>query len=133
MWRTLRKQGSFIRSLSLVVFEALLLAVATPFLLIYGTAWSVAAAGVAGGLCLAGAILSLWIAYTLREPRFALTGLLLGMAANMFIPLAFGVMIHISGGTLSQSGFIYYLIFFYLATLAAKTMLILPPATQSNG
>jgi hypothetical protein len=130
MWQTLRKQSIFMRSFALVIFEILLFAVITPFLLICGSAWSFAAAGAAGGMCLTGSILSLWIAYTLREPRFALTGLLLGMAANMFIPLGFGIMIHLHGGPLSHGGFLYYLVFFYLSTLALKTLMALPDSRQ---
>jgi hypothetical protein len=133
MWQTLRKQGIFTRSLALMIYEILLLAVITPFLWNLGSTCSFAAAGAAAGLCLSGSLLSLWIGYVFRDPRYVLTGVLLGMAINMFIPLAFGVMIHVYGGPLSQGGFLYYLVFFYLLTLAMKTMLTLPPARQSDG
>ena len=129
----LRNQSIFIRWFALLLFDILLFVVITPFLWILGSAWNVCAAGAAAGACLAGSLSSLWIGCAFRDPKFALTGLLLGMAANIFIPLVFGILIHLGGGPLSQSGFLYYLVFFYLMTLAAKTMLTLPPAWQSNG
>ncbi|MGD0383247.1 MAG: hypothetical protein ABSA77_07000 [Thermoguttaceae bacterium] len=133
MWQTLRKQSIFIRSLALVIFEILLFAAITPFLWIFGSPWSFTASGVAAGLCTVGALLGLWIHYVLCDPKLALTALLLGMAINMGVPLAFGVAIHLHGGPLSESGFLYYLLFFYLLTLAMKTMLTLPLSGKSDG
>jgi hypothetical protein len=132
MWQTLRKQGIFIHTVALVIFELLLFAIITPFLWIYGSAWSWVAAGVAAGLCTAGAVLGLWIHHVFGDPKLALTAMLLGMAVNMGVPLAFGVAIHLHGGPLSESGFLYYLLFFYLLTLAMKTMLTLPLPRQSD-
>ncbi|MGD0654077.1 MAG: hypothetical protein ABSA16_07015 [Thermoguttaceae bacterium] len=133
MWQTLRKQSIFMRSVALVIFEIFLLAAITPFLWIFGSPWSFTTAGVAVGLCTVGALLGLWIHYVLGDPKLALTALLLGMAVNMGIPLAFGVAIHLHGGPLSESGFLYYLLFFYLLTLAMKTMLTLPLSRKSDG
>jgi hypothetical protein len=133
MWKVLRRQGILVRSLVLVLYEVLLVAAASPVGWLSGAAWGLAASGVAAGLCLLGSLLSLWMGHVFRGPSHALIGLLLGMAANMLIPLAFGVAIHFGGSPLSQSGFIYYLIFFYLATLAMKTVLVLPVVAQSNG
>ena len=133
MWQTLRRQSIFIRSLSLLIFEILLLAVITPFLWIFGSAWSLVAAGVAAGLCTAGAVLGLWIHRVFGDPKLALTALLLGMSVNMGVPLAFGVAIHLHGGPLSESGFLYNLLFFYVLTLAMKTVLTLPLPRQSDG
>ncbi|MGA2059875.1 MAG: hypothetical protein ABSG67_05295 [Thermoguttaceae bacterium] len=131
MWQTLRRQGIFIRTLAVVIFDILLLAVITPFILVFGSAWSLVAAGVAAGLCTAGAVLGLWIHHVFADPKMALTALLLSMAVNMGVPLAFGVAIHLYGGPLSESGFLYYLLFFYLLTLAMKTVLILPLPRQT--
>jgi hypothetical protein len=133
MWQTLRKQGIFVRSLVLVIFEITLFAVITPFLWIFGSQWSFVAAAIAAGLCTAGALLAFWIYHFLSDPESALTALLLGMALNMGIPLLFGLGIHLNGGPLSESGFIYYLLFFYLLTLAMKTMLTLPLPRQTDG
>ena len=133
MWQTLRKQGIFVRTLALLIFEIFLFAAITPFLWIFGSPWSFAAAGAAAVLCMAGALLGLWIHYIFCDPKLALTAILLGMAVNMGVPLAFGVAIHLHGGPLSESGFIYYLLFFYLLTLAIKTMLTLPLPRQTDG
>jgi hypothetical protein len=133
MWQTLRKQSIFVRSEVLVIFEIFLFAAITPFLWIFGSVWSFAAVGVAAGLCTVGALLGLWIHYIFCDPKLALTALLLGMAVNMGVPLAFGVVIHLHGGPLSESGFLYYLLFFYLLTLAMKTMMTLPLSRQSDG
>ena len=133
MWQTLRKQGIFIRVVALLIFEILLFAVITPFLWFFGSAWSLVAAGVAAGLCTAGAVLGLWIHHVFADPKLALTALLLGMLVNMGVPMAFGLAIHLHGGPLSESGFLYYLLFFYLLTLAMKTVLTLPLPRQSNG
>jgi hypothetical protein len=133
MWQTLRKQSIFIRTLSLVIFEILLFAAITPFLWVFGLAWSLVAAGVAAGLCTAGAVLGLWIHHVFDNPKLALTALLLGMSVNMGVPMALGLAIHLHGGPLSESGFLYYLLFFYLLTLAMKTVLTLPLPRQSDG
>lgn len=133
VWQTLRRQNISVRLAVLVIFEIFLFAAITPFLWIFGRAWSFAAAGAAAGLCAVGAFLALWIHYFFRDPKSALTALLLGMAFNMGVPLVFGIAIHLYGGPLSESGFIYYLLFFYLLTLAMKTMLTLPLPRQSDG
>jgi len=133
MWQTLCKQSIFVRSLVLVIFEIFLFAGITPFLWIFGPAWSLIAAGTAAGLCMTGGLLALWIHHVFRDPKSALTALLLGMAANTGVPLALGLVIHLNCGPLSRSGFIYYLLFFYLLTLAMKTMLTLPLPRQSDG
>jgi hypothetical protein len=130
MWQTLPKQSVFVRSIVLVIYEIILFAGITPFLWIFGTAWSYAAAGAAAGLCMTGAMSAIWIGHVLRDPKFAMTALMLGMAVNMFVPLVSGTVIQLCGGPLSESGFIYYLVFFYLMTLAMKTFLMLPVCRQ---
>jgi hypothetical protein len=132
IWQSLRKQSIFIRSLMLMIFEIFLFAGITPFLWIFGSAWSFAAAGAAAGLCTIGALLALWIHY-LCDPKSALMALLLSMAVNMGVPLAFGVAIHLYSRPLSHSGFIYDLVFFYLMTLAMKTALTLPLPRPKDG
>lgn len=133
MWRTLPRQSIFVRSVALVIFEIVLFTGIMPFLCLFGNAWSFAAAGAAVGLCMTGAILALCMHYVFRDPKSALKALLLGMAVNMGIPLIFGVAIQVYGGPLSESGFLYYLLCFYLLTLALKTLVTLPLPRQSDG
>jgi len=120
-----RTKSFVVRALMLAIFEAALLALLAPFLWYFGAGASFAAAGLAAGLCTAGALLSFWIQYIFRDPKSALIGVLSGMAINMAVPLLFGVVIHLRGGPLSQAGFLYYLLLFYLLTLAVKTMFTL--------
>jgi hypothetical protein len=130
MSRILPGQGIFARSITLVIFEIILFAGITPLLWIFGTSRSFAVAGAAVGLCTAGALLAIWINHVFCDPKYALVGLLLGMAANMGVPLLSGVTLHLCSKSLSQSGLLYYLAFFYLLTLTLKTCLILPDSDK---
>lgn len=85
-----------------------------------------AAAAAAAGVCLLGAVLALVVSHLLGGPKAALYGLLFGMALRMGIPLVFAVTIHLKGGVLARSGFLYYLILFYPVTLGVETALSLP-------
>ena len=84
------------------------------------------AVAVAAGVCLLGALVALVIAHGLRAPRYALYGLLLGMAARMGIPLGCGLAFHLRGGALVDAGLLYYLLVFYPVTLGVETALSLP-------
>jgi hypothetical protein len=132
IWRTLQKQGLLVRSFVLMIFEIFFFVGITPFLWIFGSVWSFAAAGTAAGLCTIGALLAIWIHY-LCEEKSALMGLMLSMGVNMGVPLVFGLLIHLYVGPLSESRFIYYLVYFYLLTLAIKTMLTLPLPRHNDG
>jgi hypothetical protein len=85
-----------------------------------------AAAGVAAGLCLAGAGLAMVVHDWLRGPAAALVALWTGMAIRTGIPLACGLAIHFAGGPLATGGCIYYLLVFYPITLTLGTALSLP-------
>jgi len=89
--------------------------------------WAAAAAAV---LCLAGAGLALVLSHALREPKHALYGMLLGMAARMGVPLAVGLPCHLHGGALAQAGLLYYLLVFYPVTLGVETASSLPGARK---
>lgn len=83
------------------------------------------ASGLAGGLCLAGALLAL-IAGHAASGQSPLPGLLIGMAARMGIPLLGGLVIFFCGGPLAEAGILYYLLIFYPVTLVAEISLSLP-------
>ena len=95
--------------------------------------WAAATAAV---LCLAGAGLALVISRALHKPKHALYAMLLGMAARMGVPLAFGLACHLRGGVLAEAGLLYYLLVFYPFTLGVETLLSLPqpqrPAPDST-
>jgi hypothetical protein len=91
---------------------------------------SLAAAAVAGAICLAGAIVAQTIRHFSKGPQSFTTALLAGMAARMGIPLMFALVIHLQRGPLSEGGFLYYLMVFYPVTLAAEVALSLPRSRQ---
>lgn len=132
MWLNLPRSNFFVKAVALAAFELILYAIMAPFFLLFAPAAGFIAAGVAAGLCMASAILSLWVHHVFRDPKSASTGILLGMAVNLGIPFGFGIAIHLHGGLLSQAGFLYYLLFFYLLTLAFKTFLALPSQRQTS-
>ena len=92
--------------------------------LVSGTAgpWAAAAAA---SVCLFGAGLALAIAALFRGPVAAMHGMVLGMLARMLFPLLLGVALHLKVPSLSEAGMVYYLLIFYMPTLAAETMLLL--------
>ena len=49
---------------------------------------------------------------------------LLGMSPRMGIPLAAFLVVHVKGGPLAENGFVYYILTFYLVTLAVETFLL---------
>jgi hypothetical protein len=135
MWNYLRKQGIFARSAALLIFEIAIFAGITPFLWMYGPARSIVAAGAAAGVCTGGALLAIWIDHFFSDQKFALSTLLIGMSINMGIPLALALAVQFQDGPMRQAGFIYYLLFFYLLTLSARTILSLHlprQAAQNN-
>jgi hypothetical protein len=97
-----------------------------------GSWTGVAAAAVAGALCYAGAAMALFATYGLREPRYAMAALLIGMAFRMGVPLSLGAAIHFSGGSLAAAGVLYYLAAFYPVTLTVETVLSLPQFRTST-
>ena len=84
------------------------------------------AAAVAGALCLVGSGIALIMSHLLRAPERVLYGMLLGMAVRMGFPLGMGLVLHMRGGVLANSGLLYYLVVFYLVTLLVETTLSLP-------
>jgi hypothetical protein len=95
-----------------------------------GGSTSVAAATVAWALCLAGALVALWISHALRGPELALPALLVSIATRTGIPLVAGAIIHLQSKPLAEAGILYYLIVFYAVTLTVETVLSLPLCRQ---
>ena len=84
------------------------------------------AALTAAGLCVAGAVLGL-IVVTLLRGQQAFAGVLAAMLPRMFVPLTGAVALRLNGGPLYEAGALYFVIGFYLLTLAAETLWLLPP------
>jgi len=92
---------------------------------LYGGA-GVWAALAAAGLCVAGSVLGL-VVVTLLRGQQAFAGVLAAMLPRMFVPLAGAVALRLNGGPLYEAGALYFVIGFYLLTLAAETLWLLPP------
>ena len=92
---------------------------------LYGRA-GVWAALAAAGLCVAGSVLGLVVVPLLRGQQ-AFAGVLAAMLPRMFVPLAGAVALRLNGGPLYEAGALYFVIGFYLLTLAAETLWLLPP------
>jgi hypothetical protein len=84
------------------------------------------AALIAAGLCVAGSVLGL-VVVTLIRGQQAFAGVLAAMLPRMFVPLAGAVALRLNGGPLYEAGALYFVIGFYLLTLAAETLWLLPP------
>ena len=84
-------------------------------------AWAVAAAG---GLCLAGGLVSLVIVTPcLNTPR-AVSGVLGGMLVRLAIPIAGVIPLAIAYPRLAAAGLVGYLVVYYLVTLTFETMIL---------
>jgi len=96
--------------------------------------WAVA---VALAATLAGGLIALLLAALVRGPAAPMYGMLVGMMARMTVPMAIGVTLQLKVEWLADAGMIFYLLVFYLATLALETALLLgrlqgvAPADQS--
>jgi len=84
-----------------------------------------AAAGGAALACGAGAGVALFASLRLRGAPHLVTALAIGMFARMGIPLVAILAVQLLGGALAQVGFMYYVLMFYLVTLAVETALVL--------
>jgi hypothetical protein len=123
---TLRRQGVGTRTAALAALVLVVWAVVATLAGLLAGAMALAAATVAAGLCLGGAIGALVAAYWLRDPRYMLHMVLVGMALRMGLPLATGLALHFRGGPLADAGVLYYLLVFYPVTLGIETFLSLP-------
>ncbi len=81
------------------------------------------AVGVAAGVCWFGAVITLPIAALFRGPSAMMYGLALSMLGRTMLPLVLGVALHFASPMLADAGMIYYLLVFYLLTLAVETVL----------
>jgi hypothetical protein len=89
------------------------------------------AALAAAGLCVAGSVLGLVVVTLLQSSLIlgqqAFGVVLAAMLPRMFVPLAGAVVLRLNGGPLYEAGALYFVIGFYLLTLAAETLWLLPP------
>jgi hypothetical protein len=98
---------------------------------VFGTK-SLAAAAAAGLLCYAGALVGMVIRHSSKLSLLPVAAFLAGMSARMGIPLVSAFAIHLHRGPLAEAGLLYYLVVFYLVTLAADVALSLPNGRQPS-
>ncbi len=83
------------------------------------------AAMVAAGVVLLSSTLAMVISDFMRRSGQALASVLLGMAMRMFLPLGACVLAQLNPGALSEAGFVYFVLVFYLVALPTDTVLAL--------
>ena len=132
-WLTnFRKRSLATRSAALGLVVVVCYAAVGPVAILVGGTAGMGAAAAAAGFCLTGAMVALVASHLLSGPKYALYGMLAGMAARMGIPLSLGLVCHFHGGALAEAGLVYYLLVFYPVTLAVETALSLPIAEPSQ-
>jgi hypothetical protein len=88
------------------------------------------AAAIAAGACWMGAQFSLLIATLVRGTDHLLHRIVLGMTARSMFPLVLGAGLHIRNPQLAAAGLIFYVLVFYMVSLAAETALLLAQVPQ---
>lgn len=111
---------------------AAMLVVAIPIALATSGWLGVAAAVVAAVVCKVSGGLALVVAYVARTPDRLLWGVLGAMVVRLMIPLGVAFIVEFHVEALANAGFVYYLVPFYLLTLAAETPLALPAAGEPS-
>ncbi len=129
----LRRRGAAVRSVVLVGAVLLVYAGVAPVAGMLSGPVGLAAAAVAAGLCLGGALLALLTARRSADPSSAMLGVLIGMLMRMGVPLFSGLAIQVHGGRLAQAGLLVYLVVFYPVTLFVETALTLPGGDGGRG
>jgi len=136
-WQANVQRGVAVRQALLVACMAAAYVLVLPWACWQFGLSGVLAATVAGGVCLLASALALWVGHVHRAPNQAFQGVLLALMLRTGIPLGFAVVAHSSAGLLTWSGLVYYLLVFYLVSLAAEVVLSLPataklPPTGAN-
>jgi hypothetical protein len=89
------------------------------------------AAAIAAVCCWLGAQFSLLIAAMIRGGATLMTRIWLGMIARAMFPLVVGTALHLRDPQLAAAGLIFYVLVFYMVTLAADTALLLSQVPES--
>ncbi len=81
------------------------------------------ASAAAWTICFFSGVLALWLIQRFNGPNAVVHQVVSSTLARTSIPLAACLVVHVYGGTLADAGFVYYILAFYLITLAVETML----------
>ncbi len=83
--------------------------------------WSATAAW---GTCFFSGLLALWTVHLFNDPKQVVQQVLSGILIRTSLPLAACLTVQVLGGTLADAGFLYYILAFYVVTLAVETVLV---------
>lgn len=81
-------------------------------------------------ICWLGAQFSLLISLLIRGDEVIFQRLVLGMTARAMVPLVLGTGLQLKNAQLASAGLIFYVLVFYMVTLAADTALLLSHTKQ---
>ncbi len=110
--------------LAVVATGGVCLALAGPVSYLWSGPIGLGAAALASGCCCVGAMGALCVAPWFRGPHRLLASVLVGMSVRMGVALTAALIVQLGGGPLADAGFVYYLLVFYLVTLAVETVVV---------
>lgn len=91
-------------------------------------------AAVAAGVCWLAATAALVVTGFVKQSPNAVAGILVASALRFGLPLVTGVVVQSAGGALAKSGFLNWIVVFYLISLAVETTLaVLVHRNQNQG
>ncbi len=91
------------------------------------------ASALAAGLCALCYALAALVGSVLDEPDQLIARVLLSMLIRMGVPLAFCFVLYFRPGPLTQAGFVYYLLAFYMAGLLVDTLFSVVQLNRTKG
>ena len=119
--------GRTLRSLVAARGAQLLIVIATSYLALAPLAYALGggtgllASAIAAVVCLLAGAGALVVGNLFPGPQSVAIGALAGMLVRMAAPLLFVVIVYSQGGPLVEAGLVFYLLAYYLITLAAET------------
>jgi hypothetical protein len=113
--------------LSACVILSLLVVIAFPvvgyFAYVKFSVAGVKSAGIASGVCWLAATAALLVTGFVKQSPSGVAGILVACALRFGLPLTAGIVLQSAGGALAESGFLSWIVVFYLITLAVETTL----------
>lgn len=125
VWIRLGQLGLVAQAGALCAVVAVLWAAVSPLAYSLSGVAGLWAAAVGAGATLLGGLIALLLASLCRGPAAPMYGMLVGMMARMVVPMAIGVAVQLKVEWLADAGMIFYLLVFYMATLALETTISL--------
>jgi hypothetical protein len=110
----------------------MLVAIVAPVAYSFGGVRGALDSVMAAVVCLCGATSGIMFRCLLTGPVLAVHGILLGMAARMGVPLAAALLYCFRPGALGNPQFLYYLLVFYMLTLAIDTVVALSGTDEGS-